>query len=314
MSHIFVEDKSKNNREIGSPARTIKSRIEKRESENSDLTTNIDIANVEKAGDLVSQKENASLTNIGNLAKQRKENSVILPFVHTGRAELRVRIEKLPANESFINPNHSGMDRTVGTSPCSIMLPKHNASDEIPDINIMNLKFAPNSDPGKGKVNNVTVEITLKKLDHGNNASILETSNPESTSFYNVESHPVGANEPEIEDDQNTKDEKYDRTNEMSKGSSEEKSRAKRNQEITSKRYPRNDKNTKESIRFKDAEQGTSIGGTKREKTKYKKTRDNRAVRSIEEIKNLAEKLIIKVKNRSIRNRFLAEFTVDLFR
>lgn len=226
--------------------------------------------------------------------------------MHTGRAELRVRIEKIPTNESlFSNPNH-WTDRSVGTSPCSIMLPKYNTSDEILDVNVTNLEFTPNFDSvGRKKANNLTVEIMLKKLGHGNNASSQELSDSESTSFYNAESYPVESNMPGIEDDRNTENEEYDRTNEMSVGSSDEdaKSRAKRNQEITSKRYLRSDKNAKGSRRFKEAKQGTSIRDTKREKTRYRRT-----VRSIEEIKNLAEKLIIKVTNCLIRNRFLAEY------
>lgn len=282
------------------PARTIdEPRIEKRESGNSELNTNIDIANdVEKAGDLISQKENVSLINNRSFAEQQRENTIMLPFVHTGRAELRVRIEKLPANESsFISPSH-WTDYSVETSPYSTTLPKYNASDEIFNVNVTNLELTSNADSvGRKKANNLTLEITLKKLDDGNNASILEINDPESTSFYNMESYPVRSNVPEI-GDQNVESGKYDRTNEISARFSDEKSRAKRNHEIMSKRYLRSDKNAKGSRHFEDAEQGTSIEDTKRGKTKHRRTRGNRTVRSIEEIKDLAEKLIIKVKNR----------------
>ncbi|XP_071554667.1 uncharacterized protein [Temnothorax nylanderi] len=292
-----LSSKKNKNKGIRMPVRTTdESRIEKRESGNSDLNTDIDTANVEEAGGLISQKENALLTNNRSLAEQREENTVMLPFVHTGRAELRFRIEKLPVNESsFISPNR-WTDCPVGTSPCSITSPKYNASDEILDLNVTNLELGPNFDSVAGrKANNLTVEITLKKLDRGSNASVPETSDPESTSFYNTESHPVRSNVPGIEDDRNTENGNYDRTNEMSAGSSDEKSRAKRNQEIMSKRYLRSDKNAKGSRRLKDTDQGIVIGDSKRGKTGDRRTRGNRAVRSIEEIKNLAVKLIVKI-------------------
>lgn len=288
LSHLFVGE-SKNTREIGMPVRTIdESRIEKRESGNSNL--NINITNVEKAGGLISQKENTSLTNNRNLTEQRKEDTVKLPFVHIGRAKLRVRIEKLSANESSLISHTFGMDHSVGTSPCSIMSPKYNASDGILDINVTNLELIPNFDSVRRKANNLTAEIVLKKLAHGN--AFLEENDPKSASFYTMDSHPVRSNMPGIEDDGSMENGKYDRTNEMSAGSSDEKSREKRNQEITSKHYLRDDKKVKGSRRFKDAEQRISIRDAKRKKMK---TRGNRAVRSIEEIKDLAEKLIVKV-------------------
>jgi len=215
----------------------------------------------------------------------------MLPFVQTGRAELRVRIEKIPTNESsLISPNY-WTDRSVEISPCSITLPKYNTSDEILDVNVTNLELVPNFDSaGRKKDNTVTVKIMLKKLDLGN-ASSQETT--ENTSSYNA--YSVGSNVSEIEDNRNTENGKYDRMNEMSVEFSDEdsKSRAKRNQQVTSKHYL-SDKNVKESMRFKDTEQG--IGDTKREKIRYGRTRGNRAVRSIEEIKDLAEKLIVKVR------------------
>ncbi|XP_011698070.1 PREDICTED: uncharacterized protein LOC105456004 [Wasmannia auropunctata] len=287
--------KNKNTQEIGMPIKKIdksrvESRIEKRESENSDFDINTGTVN-EKAEVLISQKEDASLTNNRSFAEQRQENAIMLPFVHTGRAELRVRIEKIPTNaSSLVSPSYS-TDRSVGISPCSIVLPKYNTSDENLDVNT-NLKLAPNFDSvGRGKADNVTVEITLKKLDLGD-VSGQETSKSEDTSFYNAEVRPTGSDVLGIEDNRNAKNEKYDRTNEASVELSDEdaKSRAKRNQQVTSKRYLRSDKNAKDSTRFKDTEQG--IRDTKREKTR---TLGNRVVRSIEEIKNLAEKLIAKI-------------------
>jgi len=269
----------------------IESRIEKRESGNSDFTN---ISNAEK---VLNNQKDATLTNNRSFVEQQK-NAVMLPFVQTGRAELRVRIEKIPTNESSLISSNHWTDRSVGISPCSITLPKYNTSDEILDVNLTNLELAPNFDSGRKKADNVTVEITLKKLNLGN-ASSQETSDStsENTSFYNA--YSIGSNVSGIEDNRNTENGKYDRTNEMSVEFSDEdaKSRAKRNQQVTSKHYL-SDKNVKESTRFNDIEQG--IGDTKREKIRYGRTRGNRAVRSIEEIKDLAEKLIVKVRYCSI--------------
>ncbi|XP_018371666.1 PREDICTED: uncharacterized protein LOC108766707 isoform X2 [Trachymyrmex cornetzi] len=241
----------KNTQKIGMPAKAIDEsrKIEKRESESSDFN-NIASAN-EQTEALINRKEDASLIN-RSLVEQRQENAIMLPFVHTGKAELHIRIEKFPTNKSsFISPNN-WTDHSIGTSSCSIMLPKYNTSDEILDS--------------------------------------------ENTSFYNaeveMEAYPVESNMPRIEN-RNTKKEN-DYMNEMSVGLSDKdaKLRAKRNQQVMSK-YLRNDKNSKESTRFKHTEEG--IGDTKSEKTSYRRTRDNRAVRSIEEIKELAEKLIAKI-------------------
>ncbi|XP_018346243.1 PREDICTED: uncharacterized protein LOC108750898 isoform X2 [Trachymyrmex septentrionalis] len=291
-----LKKRKKNTQKIGMPAKAIdKSRkIEKRESESSDFDNNIDSVN-EQSEALINQKEDASLIN-RSLVEQRQENAVILPFVHTGKAELHVRIEKIPTNKSsFINSN-LWTDHSTGTSPNSIMLPKYNISDNILNVNP---NVAPNFDSvEKKKTNNaLLVNITLKKQDLGN-VSDQETSDSENTSSYNAEvemgAHPVESNMPRIEN-RNTKNEKYDHMNEMSVELSGEdaKLRAKRNQEVMSK-YLRNDKNSKESALFKhDSEEG--IGDTKNEKTRHRRTRDNRAVRSIEEIKELAEKLIAKI-------------------
>lgn len=226
----------------------------------------------------------------------------MLPFVHTGKAELHVRIEKIPTNKSLFISLNNWTDHSIGTSPCSIMLPKYNTSDEILHINP---NVASNFDSAeKTKANNVIVEITLKKQDLGN-VSGQETSDSENTSFYNteaeMEAHPVKSNMPRIENNRNIEREKYDHMNEMSVELSDEdaKLRAKRNQQVMSK-YLRNDKNLKESTRFKGTEE--EIGDMKSEKTRYRRIRGNRAVRSIEEIKDLAEKLIAKVRNCSVRN------------
>ncbi|XP_018307970.1 uncharacterized protein PFB0145c [Mycetomoellerius zeteki] len=287
--------RNKNTQEIGIPTKTIDEsrKIEKRESESSDFN-NIDSAN-EQTEALINPKEDASLINNRSLVEQRQENAVMLPFVHTGKAELHVRIEKIPTNKSLFISLNNWTDHSIGTSPCSIMLPKYNTSDEILHINP---NVASNFDSAeKTKANNVIVEITLKKQDLGN-VSGQETSDSENTSFYNteaeMEAHPVKSNMPRIENNRNIEREKYDHMNEMSVELSDEdaKLRAKRNQQVMSK-YLRNDKNLKESTRFKGTEE--EIGDMKSEKTRYRRIRGNRAVRSIEEIKDLAEKLIAKI-------------------
>ncbi|XP_011639941.1 uncharacterized protein LOC105429001 [Pogonomyrmex barbatus] len=296
--------RSKNIREIRMSKQIdesrVKSRIEKRESENNNLNTNIlnkiNTADHEKTRTLINQR--ASLSNDKSLEQQRKEDSVMLPLVHTGKAELRVRIEKIPTNESSFVSSNTWMDRSAGTSPCSIILPtiKYKMNDEIVDINVTNLELVPNLNSiGRKAANNLTVKINLKKLDRGNNASIDETNNSEDIPLYNAESH-LTSNALRIENDQDAENEKYDRTNEIAVGSLDEdaKSRAKRNQEITSKRYLQNDKNAKGSEHF-EVGQETLIGDMKREKKRHKRIRGNRAVRSVEEIKELAEKLIVKI-------------------
>ncbi|EGI62357.1 hypothetical protein G5I_09353 [Acromyrmex echinatior] len=293
--NLNSKKRNKNTKKIEMPAKAIdKSRkIAKRESECSDFNNNIDSAN-EQTEALINWKEDASLTK-RNLVEQQQENTIKLPFVHTGKSELHVRIEKIPTNKSsFISPNN-WTDHSTETTPCLIMLPIYNISDDILNVNP---NVVPNFDSAeKKKANNVLVEIILKKQDLGN-VSGQATSDSENTSFYNaeveMEAHPVESNMQRIEN-RNTKKENYDYMNEMSVDLSDEdaKLRAKRNQQVMSK-YLRNDKNSKKSTRsFKYTEE--EIGDTKSEKTRYRRTRGNRAVRTIEEIKELAEKLITKI-------------------
>jgi hypothetical protein len=138
------------------------------------------------------------------------------------------------------------------------------------------------------------MEIILKKSEYGNDISNQETNNFGNT-LYNSESYSTKLNSLALKGD--LKNGKYDHANKISMELSDGnmKSRAKRNQEMTSKCYLRNDINTR-SKRFKNAEQKMSIGNIKHKKTRHR-IRGNRAVRSIGEIKELAEKLIIKVRN-----------------
>ncbi|XP_025269734.1 uncharacterized protein LOC112639558 [Camponotus floridanus] len=267
------------------PAKTMdESQIEKRESGTDNLNT-----------DFV----RTSITDY-----DKEENAVASPFVQTGRAELRVRIEKIPRNESSLISNWT--DHSIGTTTCSTALLKYN-DDEIVDKNATNFQLVPNFDSvGRGKVNNLTVEIIVKKLDYGSNIANRQTN--DSASLFNYsESHPIESDLSSIKDSG-----KYNRVE--TSLDEDAKSRAKRNQEITSGRYLRSDRNALiGSKRFKNG-RGTSIEDVKREKSKHK-PRGNRAVRSIEEIKELAEKLIIKVNELQVyvsdRNETTTNICVD---
>lgn len=211
--------------------------------------------------------------------------------MQTGRAELLVRIEKLPRNESSLISNWT--NHFIGTSTCSTTLLKYD-DDEIVDENATNFQLVPNFDSaGRGKINNLTVEIIVKKLDYGNNISSQQTNDSGNTSLFNYsESHPIGSDLSSIKDSSGLESGRYNRAE--TSLDEDAKSRAKRNHEITSGRYLRSDKNAMIGSKRSKNGRGTSIEGVKREKTKDK-SRSNRAVRSIEEIKELAEKLIVKV-------------------
>lgn len=204
--------------------------------------------------------------------------------MQTGRAELRVRIEKIPRNESSLISNWT--DHSIGTSTCSTALLKYD-DDEIVDENATNFQLVPNFDSaGRGKVNNLTVEIIVKKLDYGSNIVNRQTNDSRNASLFNYSKSPIASDLSSIKDSS-----KYNRAETLDEDA---KSRAKRNQEITSGRYLRSDRNALIGSKRSKNGRGTSIEGVKREKSKHK-PRGNRAVRSIEEIKELAEKLIIKV-------------------
>jgi len=211
--------------------------------------------------------------------------------VQTGRAELRVRIEKIPRNESSLISNWT--DHSIGTSTCSTALLKYD-DDEIVNENATNFQLVPNFDSaGRGKVNNLTVEIIVKKLDCGSNIANRQINDSRNASLFNYsESYPIGSDLSSIKDNPGLESGKYNRAE--TSLDEDAKSRAKRNQEITSGRYLRSDRNALIGSKRSKNGRGTSIEGVKREKSKHK-PRGNRAVRSIEEIKELAEKLIIKV-------------------
>ncbi|XP_050459196.1 uncharacterized protein LOC126855511 [Cataglyphis hispanica] len=289
-SHKNVKKKVNNSKKSSKKRKTLsakamsKSRIEKRESGNDSL-------NPDLAG-----------TNITDYDK-REEAAVVLPFVHTGKAELRIRIEKIPRNESLISNwtdqtiettsiettsiETTSIETTCTCTPTTVL----KYDDEIVDANATNLQLVPNS-TGKEKCDNLTLEIVVKKLEYGNNVSSWGMKDSGNASFYNAVSHAIGFDSSRIKDGQELESGKYNRATISS--DEDAKSRAKRNQEITSSRYLRNDRSTMIGPkRFKN-ERGISIKNIKHKRTNHK-SRGNRAVQSIEEIKELAEKLVIKV-------------------
>ncbi|EFN81002.1 uncharacterized protein LOC105186402 [Harpegnathos saltator] len=248
------------------------SKMKKRESENRSLnssniaetgSTDYERMEADKSETLINQSDSISSLNNNGLKEQREENIVVLPFVHTGKAELRVRIEKIPTNESsFINTN-SWIDHPITISPSSIMSTRsqYGAIDEI---------------------NNTVTNIELTPSFNYTEKREKEMDDP--TKFISL-----GTDQNQKEDD------KYKHTDKKFAEFADEdmKYRTKRNQEIMSKRYLHNNINTTKSRHFKDT--GQIIGDTKRKRTIYRKARGNRAVRSIEEIKELVEKLVVKV-------------------
>lgn len=253
------------------------SKMKKRESVNSSWSDDVVGADstdykgmrADESETLVNQSDSVSLTNISRPEGQREENSVVLPFVHIGKAELRVRIEKITTDSSFVNPDKDWVDysTTIGPSSAISTQAKYGTFDEIISSNVTNFKLASNFDYNERKTK--------------------ETDNP-------IEFNSLG-----IKTDQNLVDRKYKCSNgKFTKFADEDmKYRAKRNQEIMSKRYVQSDTNAMGSKRFKNT--GEMIGDIKSKRTMEddRKARGNRAVRSIEEIKDLVEKLVVKVKN-----------------
>ncbi|XP_014476539.1 PREDICTED: uncharacterized protein LOC106745448 [Dinoponera quadriceps] len=253
-----------------------KSKKGKRESENSNgWNSDVGPADSERtradeSETPISQSDSVSLINDSRPEGQREENSVVLPFVHTGKAELRVRIEKIPRNESsFINPdcwmNHS---TTIGPSSTTPIQSKY---ETIVNTGVTNSIFAPN------------FNYTGTKREEADSSIEFASSG--------------------IKTDRNLEDGKYRRTNEkLVKFADEDMNyHAKRNQGITSKRRLRSDKNATGLKRSKDT--GQITGGIKHERTtgeNGRRARGNRAVRSIEEIKDLIEKLVVKVTRTNV--------------
>lgn len=229
--------------------------------------------------------------------------------MQTGRAEFRVRIEKIPRNETSLISNWT--DHSTETSTCSTALLKYD-DDEIVDENATNVQLVPNFDSAeKGKVNNLTVEIIVKKLDYGNNIFSQQTNDSGNALFNYSEFHPIGLDLSSVKNNPGLESSKYNRAE--TSLDEDAKSRAKRNQEITSGRYLRSDRNALIGSKRSKNGRGTSIEGVKSEKSKHK-LRGNRAVKSIEEIKELAEKLIVKVSLCIVERRVASTLIPRFFR
>jgi len=261
--------------------------------ESGNNTSNINInATIEKE---INQKDNALLINNRTCDEQQGSNPVNLPFVHTGKMEFRLRIEKIPTNESsFVNPHNSTDNIDEKTS--YLLTSKDKMITKIFDNDFTSPKSVSNWDSSEGEMDNLTRNM-LQKVKCKNHNCDQKTSNFASTILRDGDSLSVNSSLREIKDDQsleNAKMEDCAKKTESAESIDEDmKSRAKRNQEISSK-------NRRSSIinvidcDSKDARQ-KSTRDTRHKKRKNRRKPD--AVRSIDEIKALAERLIIKVKN-----------------
>lgn len=284
-----------------------KSQIKKRETKNSSLNT----VGYKYLDDSIDSHENASLTH--RSSNEQEGNTIVVPFVQMGKAELRVRIEKIITNEtSSIKPDNS-VNYTAEISSYSTMVPNWETINGITETSITNLEATTNFDSTKQKKGcNLTMKIVFKKLNVRSDSN-QKTSNSENALFYNTESYPIESNS-KISVNQTSENENYDHAHKMSVKSSNKnaKSRAKRHQEVASKHSSHSDDtNTIEDS--KHIEQKTSVVDRKQKATKYKRTRGDHVVKSIEEIKALAKNLIVKVrnyyltKNRSLNRLIFAE-------
>jgi hypothetical protein len=261
------------------------------ESENN--TSNININADEKIE--INQKNNALLINNRTWDEQQGSNPIALPLVHTGRMEFRVRIEKVPTNESsFVNPNNSTENIDEKTS--YLLTPKDKMITKIFDNDLTSSKLVSNWDfEGKG-MDNLTMKNMLKKVKCKNHDCDQKTNNFVSTMLRDADSLSVDSSLRGIKDNQSLENAKTgNRAKKASAESIDEdmKSRAKRNQEISSK-------NRRSSvINVIDCDSKDAAQKSTRD-TKHKKRKNRRkpaAVRSIDDIKDLAERLIIKVKD-----------------
>jgi len=167
---------------------------------------------------------------------------------------------------------------------------------KIFDNDFTSPKSVSNWDSSEGEMDNLTMSNMLQKVKCKNHNCDQKTSNFASTILRDGDSLSINSSLREIKDNQSLENAKMgDCAKKRSAESIDEdmKSRAKRNQEISSK-------NRRSSVinvidcDSKDAGQ-KSIRDTRHKKRKNRRKPD--AVRSIDEIKALAERLIIKVKN-----------------
>lgn len=244
----------------------------------------------------------ALLTNNRTSDEQGGGNSVALPFVHTGKAQLRVRIEKIPTNESSFINSDSSTNNSVGKTSY-LLVPKDGTIKTNFNIDVTRCsKLISNLDSSQTKeADKLILKNTLKKAEHGNNVSDQERcDNSGSTVLHApcVDSHSVGSASQKIQDHRVESGRRKDRTNKISTELTDDdtRSRTKRNEEIKSKCHRSSDTSAGSKC-LKDAARKSVRSTTGREKIRNGRTRGDRATRSIEEIKQLAEKLIVKVKH-----------------
>lgn len=264
-------------------------KIEKRENEN----LNYDVGQLDyvKTEPSVNREEHVGKSS----GQRRSENVVPLPFVQIGKAQVRIRIEKISTSESA--RSNSWTDRSPTTGPFSTALPKE-IIDEIANTSVTNPEFIPSLDSiGAKGGDNLTVEITLKKFENGVPPG-RKGCDSDKTMLHNVELRPTKSTLSDVKDERNSENGEYDRSNRAFAESADEdaKSRAKRNQLVASRRYLRSDARAMGFKRFEDAGE-SSIRYDERGRTRYARIRSSRAARSVEEIKELAEKLISKVNH-----------------
>lgn len=252
----------------------LQTKMKKRESENSSRTgdvgadsTDCEKTRANKSETLVNQSNLVLTIDNSKPEGQQEANSIVLPFLHTGKAELRVRIEKIATDKSsLINPDN-WTDHSTTTDPSSAMSTqsKYRIIDEIINTNVTNSKPISNCNYTEGERQEVD--------------------------------NPIEMISSAIKADRNLEDRKYKRTNRKFAESADEdmKYRAKRNEEIMSRRYLSSDTRAIGLKHLKNT--GQTIRGVKHKRMMEEngRTRGNRAVRSIEEIKDLVEKLVVKV-------------------
>ncbi|XP_020300077.1 uncharacterized protein LOC109863847 isoform X3 [Pseudomyrmex gracilis] len=225
------------------------SQIEKRESKNSSLNT-VSYKNIE---DLIDSNKNESLTH--RSFNKQGENTIVLPLVQMGKAELRVRLEKIITNETSSSKPDNSVNYSAEIGSYSTVS-NWETINEVTETFITNLEATTNFDSKP-----YPVEFNFK---------ISEDQNSENENYDHATKMSVESS------DENTK------------------SRAKRHQEVASKHSSHNDDiNTIEDS--KHIERKTLVVDRKEEGTKYKRTCGDHAIRSIEEIKVLAKNLIVKI-------------------
>lgn len=237
---------------------------------------------------------------------------VPLPFVHSGKAELRLRIEKIvpTTNASSVLEPRGWTDRsrpTAGALATSTP-PGYGTVDGVADADVTNdpvvavVSSSLDSAADMKEADNLTVRITLRKFDYGNDyrpvpgqkapSGNAEVGGPDGTGSI------LGSGSIE---DVFRNSERASRTPASEESAGEDtKSRAKRNQAVASSRSRRLRGDARATGTRRDVPKdaaGCPSCDRRERKARYGRTRGNRAARSIEEIKALAEKLIAKVSN-----------------